>query len=319
MSSDETAPYSPPSPYNTGASTPLPAPRTPRRGPLSSRLEARARLTPLVDGAAALFDPAMSPESFPGVTDTGELWTDPGSSGQAGQVGQAWTRVTSALRLPDQADGALRDTPSFGARWTSRADMLGACLDEYYQLTAKFNEARILLKEMEEEIAPLRQQQLSAHMTLRELEARLEMHSRTELRTAYLGAAEIEIRVFRAEQERDLLTSRVETLESFMSFLSRVISTIRGIPAEAMEQLDSVADAEQTFEASSARSESGAGGAGVAEAGEYEELVIDADEAAELVAQGDVEVIGAVDDADVAGGEPSERSGNDAASDRIEH
>lgn len=291
MSSDDSAaPYTPmPSYYDMGmAPEPLPQPRTPRRGPLSSRLEARARLTPLPDSGALPSDPGAPSEPLAAREGFGDTGADKLASAQAGR---AWASVTGALRMPGQADDALRDAPSFGARWTSRMDMLGACLDEYYQLTAKYNQARTLLGETELDLAPLRQQQVSAYMTLRELEERLELHSRTELRAAYLGAAEIEMRVFRVEQERDLLSSRVETLEGFMGFLSRVIATIRGIPAEAMEQ--------PAPEVEVGQSSQPAQGAAPDDVEVYEELVIDADEAAALVARGDVEVIGAMEEVNV--------------------
>lgn len=294
---DSAAPYTPGTSYfdvQTDAPAPTPT-RAPRRGPLNARLEARARATP-----------APAPISLPDaedadtVTDSDALSVrrdTPGyapGSAAATPTGPVWEAFTAALHEPAEVAEALRDAPSFGARWSSRADMLGACLDEYYRLTTRYNEARALLKETEHNLAPLRQQQVSAHLAVRALEERLELHSRSELRTAYLGLADIEMRAFRVEQEYDLLSNRVETLEGFLGFLSRIISTIRTIPADVLDQPAQPTDAESTPQRAAS---SVAGALGSADAPEdadlFEELVIDADEAAELAARGDVEVIGA--------------------------
>src|SRR5487761_1464891 len=229
MSYDDTAAYTPfASRYEDGADTSrAQLMRAPRRGPLSSRLEARARLTPLPESA-----PLVDPDDAPDPADA-EVFAPNASSEyrpggvSAAQAGPAWALLTEVLRQPGEEAEALRESADFGARWTSRSDMLSACLDEYYRLTAKYNEALALLKAVEQDLPPLRQQQATAYMTLREMETRLELHSRAELRAAYLGAAENEMRSFRVEQERDQLHHRVETLEGFLGFLSRVIATIR--------------------------------------------------------------------------------------------
>lgn len=314
---DSAAAYTPGTPYYDAATSAQPsAPsRAPRRGPLSTRLAARARITSAPAPISQPGDEAadatvrLSLPDGPGAKDAYSLSETP-----AAQSGPVWDVFTALLREHGDAAEALRDAPSFGSRWSSRADMLGACLDEYYQLTTKYNDARALLKEIGQELAPLRQQQMSAHLAVRALEERLELHSRVELRTAYLSLAEVEMRIFRIEQERDQLSNRVETLEGFMGFLSRIISTVRTIPAEALAQSAPLADAEPTSQpaANSAAETPGASKAIEAvepvEAGQvddggenpdaFEELVIDADEAAELAARGDVEVIGAVEEGD---------------------
>lgn len=291
---DSTPPYSPTAPYyNTGApapstsSTPLrPFNRTPRRGPLSSRLEARSNNTPLPSttppsadelGSMSMSDGAFSSHVTGGPRSTGAPVAD--------DAGPAWSSLTQAMREPNGLAEMLRESHIFGARWESRADMLGACLDEYYKLTSSVNDARKLLQDTERDITTLRQQQFSAYMTLRELETRLEMHSRTELRAAYLGAAEIEMRVFRGEQDRDMLTSRIDMLEGFMQFLSRVIATVRAIAPGAMEQATDVdsAPASVSFQAPESAQES-----------EYEELEVYIDEAEAMIASGEVEVVAIV-------------------------
>ena len=315
MSQDDPATYTPMAPYydttsDMAAATPPPPARAPRRGPLSSRLEARKRLTPLVDtGAVPIVDPsgASVPSGELSADDVTGMYTTGGPAGaQAGaQGGPVWEMLTGILRKPGEAADALREGHDFGARWASRADMLGACLDEYYQLAAKYNDARVLLSETEQDLGPLRQQQVTSYMTLRELEAHLELHSRAELRAAYLGAAQIEMRVFRVEQERDLLSSRIETLEGFMGFLSHVIATIRAIPAEAMEQPATATDGQASPGDAAQAAEAWAAGAAADDADAFEELEIDADEAAALVARGDVEVIGAVEEVSGVGNIPA--------------
>lgn len=270
--------------FQTGA--PLPEPQRPRRGPLSSRLEARARLTPLPDTAANPYSrsSSVSAPSNPGGDATSY---QPGGASVSDAEHPAWSMISGILRTPGEAAEALRDGQDFGASWSSRADMLGACLDEYYQLTARLNDSRTLRTAIQSDIATLRQQRFSVFMKLREMEERLEMYGRVELRAAYLGAAEVEMRVFRAEQERDLLDSRIMMLEGFMQFLSQVIATVRAIPASAMDQGTPAASASST--------PASATGISVEES-VYEELEVDADEAEAMLASGEVEVIGLVEE-----------------------
>jgi hypothetical protein len=299
---DSAAPYVPGTPsYDTSPTTQQPAPRASRRGPLSARLAARARATPGLAPTSSTDDDAadVSAQADTGSeADGSDMYTP--SSAAGAQAAPTWETFTTILHDPGDAAAALRTTPHFGARWNSRADMIGACLDEYYKTTAQYNDARTLLKEVEQDLMPLRRQQTSAHLAVRALEERLELHSRAELRTAYLGLAEIEMRIFRVEQERDQLSSRVETLEGFLDFLSRIISTIRTIPAEALDQPTPEAEADPSPKIEARPAEEEPGAVDRPEALDeidqlddaFEELVIDADEAAALAANGEVEVMG---------------------------
>lgn len=285
MSNDDTPPYEPATPYynvtgpNTGPHT---GPnRTPRRGPLSARLAARTRDSdPLVAppddapetnmAAAALSEDDNAPDYAPG-----------GRHGGA----PSWEALTTTLHAPGGAAQSLSDMPNFGAQWESRSDMLEACLDQYYQLTARYNDTRALLDQTQNGLPPLHQQRDAAQRAARELEKRIELHSRGELREAYLGLAEAETRVFRAEQDCYLLAGRIETLENFLGFLSRVIATVRTIPASALEQ---------------SAPEAAPGGED-----EYEEVTLDAATAAELIARGEGELVGEAG----ASADSGERSG----------
>lgn len=180
---------------------------------------------------------------------------------------------TGLLREPDGVSQALRDIPNFGARWDSRTEMLDACHDEYFQLNTRYNDAHELLAEVDRKLAPLRPQRATALRAVQNMEAHIELHSRMELRSAYLGLADIETRFYRLEQERDLLASRIETLENFMGLLSRVIATVRTIPAEALEQAPATADE------------------AVKDEEDYIEVELDADEAAAMVARGEGELV----------------------------
>jgi len=308
---DSAAPYTPgTSTYNGPSDAQLPAAaptRAPRRGPLSARLAARARATtPPAPTSQPVDDSAEAPASSDELSKAAATHHYFAGEASVASAGPVWEAFTAALREPDDVAEALRDTPSFASRWSSRADMLGACLDEYYRLTTKYNEARALLKETEQDISPLRQQQVSAHLAVRALEERMELHSRADLRAAYLGLAEIEMRVFRVEQERDLLSNHIETLEGFMGFLSRIISTVRTIPADLLEQPAQQTDVEPERAVSSSQEAPGADDASDDDTGAFEELVIDADEAAELAARGDVEVIGSVEEVNEASAQAQE-------------
>jgi hypothetical protein len=233
MASDDDgyAPREPLTPlYNpsSGATgeTQTPGQRGSRHGPLGARLSQRNKPTqPPAFNPESLFSP-----STPSAPEANETQTLVSEYVPASAPSPTWGRVTGILKLDEKVTGALHADLQFGANWSSRSEMLRACLDEYYRLVASYNEARRLLELSGEDIEALRREQVAASMRLREVESRLEFHSRTELRAVYLGAAEIETRLFRAEEERDLLRSRAELLEGFMAFLSRIIATVRAIP-----------------------------------------------------------------------------------------
>lgn len=225
-------PSSPPAPSGAPAGGEAKPPaRPPRPGPLGARLSQRSRASdPPAISAPPSYPTGAAPTYPPAVTDAGagqgviEDYTP--LSHQSANFG----RVTGLLRLDDKVTGALHTDLPFGANWSSRSEMLRACLDEYYRLVGSYNQARDLLEQSGGDIESLRNEQAAAALRLREVESRLEFHSRIELRTVYLGAAELEARLFRAEEERDLLRSRAELLEGFMTFLSRIIATVRAIP-----------------------------------------------------------------------------------------
>lgn len=213
-------------------------PRGARNGPLGARISQRNRASqPPASGFGASYTPApaytpnapFEPSGYEqAATSSGTVgdYTPPGG----GPPAQTWGRVTGLLKLDEKVNGALHGDLQFGSNWTSRSEMLRACLDEYYRLVASFNEARRLLELGDADVEALRREKVAAINRLRDVESRLELHSRTELRAVYLGAAEVETRLFRAEEERDLLRGRAELLEGFMAFLSRIIATVRAIP-----------------------------------------------------------------------------------------
>ncbi len=239
MASDDGDGYTPREPltplYNPlgttpGTTRPTPGPRN-ARGPLGARLSQRGRVTepPSQGGEPAYTPGAPEASETPGAPQ--------GFSGDyvpASPESPTWGRVTGLLKLDEKVTGTLHADLQFGATWSSRSEMLRSCLDEYYRLVASYNETRRLLELSDGDIEALRREQTAALARLREVESRLEFHSRTELRAVYLGAAETETRLFRAEEERDLLRSRAELLEGFMAFLSRIIATVRAIPPNVM-------------------------------------------------------------------------------------
>lgn len=325
--------YSPnPSSATGGPAAQPPAPRGPRAGPLGARLSQRSRASdPPATGAGTFGAPESSPY-LPGGQGAGGSDRVGDYTGLS-QQGPSWGRVTGLLRLDDKVTGALHSDVSFGVTWNSRSEMLRACLDEYYRLVASFNDARRLLEQSGSDIDALRVEQNTAALRLREVESRLEFHSRVELRSVYLGAAEIETRLFRAQEERDLLRSRIELLEGFMAFLSRIIATVRAIPPDVViagaSQADGASDGASVapnlpadaspdetllYRGPQARpaQTSGAPTASPAEAAsgqDGEEFILDADEAA-LLASNEFEILGVVED-EQSGVTPDGRAGAD--------
>jgi hypothetical protein len=362
MTSDEGDGYAPREPLTplytgpTGPDEPAPGPPSsrvgPRQGPLGARLSQRASAPPASAGSTlqSLAYGAPAPAYTPGgpaPSDDEPAPSAPSSggpsapSGPKGQQRPNWERVTGVLRLDDRVTGALHADLSFGATWSSRSEMLRACLDEYYRLVATYNEARRLLEQSGGDIEALRSEQAASSLRLREVEARLEFHSRAELRAVYLGAAEVEARLFRAEEERDLLQSRAELLEGFMAFLSRIIATVRAIPANVVIASDGRTGAGSSPIVSANAPASASDGSQETvlyqdpqrwarraptapalsqretriESGDLDEFILDADEAA-LLASGEFEIIGVVEEEpEASGGAPaSDATASQAAS-----
>ncbi len=327
MASDDDHGYSPREPLTplydpSSGSAQTPGQRAPRHGPLGARLSQRGRTTqPPAHGMEAPYSPytLSAPE-------TGGEAPEPGGGDYvpSGPVSSTWDHVTSQLKLDEKVTGALHADLRFGATWNSRSEMLRACLDEYYRLVASYNEARRLLELCDGDIEELRREQIAASMRLREVESRLEFHSRAELRAVYLGAAETETRLFRAEEERDLLSSRAELLEGFMAFLSRIIATVRAIPSNVVmgengapaagangvrPGLPAGAQPDETLlyngasdhRPAESAAQTPAGSAG-APSHEIEELVLDENEVA-LLASSEYEIIEILDDESASAGE----------------
>ncbi|HEX9036557.1 MAG TPA: hypothetical protein VF808_06150 [Ktedonobacterales bacterium] len=251
MATDDDGGYPQRDSYRTDGAGPQA--RAPGQGPLGARLSQRGRATDApAFGVRSPYEPFTPPS---GQSPYEQGASDPASPTAApfgtyapsaeSAAPRDWGRVTGALKLTDQMSGALHSGLQFGANWTSRSEMLRACLDEYYRLVAGFNDARRLLELSDGDIEALRRDRMAAAARLRDVEARLEFHSRSELRAVYLGAAEAETRLFRAEEERDLLRNRLELLESFMAFLSRIIATVRAIPPNVALTTDGQGDESQ--------------------------------------------------------------------------
>lgn len=339
MASDNPGGFNSRDPYHRrdGDSQPPPA-RGPRNGPLASRIEQRSRTTqpPTKFGEASPNGPySPYPAYAPYQQDARPSDPDPTASSEyvptrASAAAPTWGRVTGQLKLDERVSGALHAELQFGANWTSRSEMLRACLDEYYRLVASYNDARHLLELSDGEVEALRREKMAATARLHELEARLELHSRTELRAVYLGAAEAETRHFRAEEERDLLRSRTEILEGFMAFLSRIIATVRAIPPNVVMNGDASANGASgangangaapsapapSAPPSAASDQRVSGGPAVAPAGpaveqprtlnvsaeDFEELVLDEDEVA-LLPSNEFEIIEILDSGDGGNG-----------------
>lgn len=217
--------------------------RSERRGPLSARISQRQRdsgppatepryehfMRSPYEGLASQASAASATPTYNGGA---SAYAPPA---QRNTDSTSWEKVTGSLRLDERVNDTLFEHgPEFGATWNSRAEMLRACLDEYYRVISNFNDTRRLLEISESDLEPLRREQATAALRVRDAEARIEFQSRIELRAVYLGAAEIEARLFRAEQEHNLLSNRLELLDGFMMFLSRIIATVRAMPEDTL-------------------------------------------------------------------------------------
>ena len=107
-------------------------------------------------------------------------------------------------------------------------DIVAACAIEYEQVNRELDELRLLVKQGAKELEKLQQRKVLTAARVRELEERLELHSRAELREAYLAAAEAEMRAFMIAEQREQMSAKVAVYERYGLFLARTIDLLSG-------------------------------------------------------------------------------------------
>lgn len=95
---------------------------------------------------------------------------------------------------------------------------------EQAQLDLEISEINMLLKQTGAEIEKLQQRQSDANSKVRQLEANIDAHSRTEIKAAYVGAHDAQLRLFMMNGQLEQLQSKQRTLHRYRSQLEKLVA-----------------------------------------------------------------------------------------------
>lgn len=93
---------------------------------------------------------------------------------------------------------------------------------ECEQLDVEMHEIEILLKQTSNEIEKLQQRQTDAAGRLRQVEANIEAYPRTEIKNAYAGAQDAQMRVFMMRSQLEQLQTKQRILQRYHSQLDKL-------------------------------------------------------------------------------------------------
>lgn len=148
-----------------------------------------------------------------------------------------WDTMSSLLtpgeasggRGDDDAAGAGGDQPSSSWLRESLAadgDRLDQCKAEYTKVRGELDELRLLMRQNSAELEKLNQRKVLAAARVREIEEHIELHSRQDIRTAYVTASEAEMRVLMISEQHERFETKLLVFERYEQFLSRLMETL---------------------------------------------------------------------------------------------
>lgn len=137
------------------------------------------------------------------------------------------TRVMSAIGSGEHSDSSI---PTIDDLLNS-GSLLDACKSEYDRVSRELDELRMLVKQSSKELEKLNQRKVLTAATVREIEERMEHHSRQDIRAAYLAASEAEMRAFMITEQREQMETKLRVFERYGAFLSRTIILLSELPA----------------------------------------------------------------------------------------
>ncbi len=134
------------------------------------------------------------------------------------------TAVGTLPRSGMGQDSGLHQLPRDG-------DLLATTVTELEQVEREIEELRMLLQQSTQEAEHLLQRKVITSASVREMEERLELFGRQEIRNRYLIAAEAEMRAFMMEEQREQLTAKLTAYERYYHFLVRTIDLLTHLSA----------------------------------------------------------------------------------------
>jgi len=151
-----------------------------------------------------------------------------------------WDTMSSLLapgeasggRVDDDAAGAYDDQPSSSWLRTPLAgngEQIEQCKAEYTKVRGELDELRLLMRQNTAELEKLNQRKVLAAARVREIEEHIELHSRQDIRTAYVTASEAEMRVLMISEQHERFETKLLVFERYEQFLSRLMETLAAL------------------------------------------------------------------------------------------
>lgn len=148
------------------------------------------------------------------------------------------TRVMPAISLDGDGDGAGGQEITPIDDLLNDGSLIDACRSEYDRVARDLDELRLLVKQSSKELEKLNHRKVLTAATVREIEEHMELHSRQEIRAAYLAASEAEMRVFMINEQREQMETKLSVYERYSAFLSSTINTLLQLPESGATPFD---------------------------------------------------------------------------------
>ncbi len=148
---------------------------------------------------------------------------------------QGW-RSASGVVAPDGAPAEMPPIPpdytpaSDDAEWTQTGPLLDVSLNEYDQLGLKIDELYGMLKLCDQQLAQLNHRKTIETANIRQMEEKLGLYGREQIRDAYHAANEAEMRAFMMGEEREQLATTIGVYERYRQYLKRAINVLGSAP-----------------------------------------------------------------------------------------
>ncbi len=121
-----------------------------------------------------------------------------------------------------------------GATGPRLREMASEAEKESEQLEIEMREIEILLKQTATEIEKLQQRQTDASARLRQIEANIEAYSPADIKTAYAGAQDAQMRIFMMRNQLEQLQSKQRVLQRYHAQLTK-LGLLAGEASEASD------------------------------------------------------------------------------------
>jgi two-component system sensor histidine kinase DegS len=166
-----------------------------------------------------------SPAAIPATGIAGGQWSAGTTSAHASVV----RSVVPAVAERGDATGW-----SGGGDIASGGGLAEICQAEYERIRLELNELRLAVQQFTTELESSQSRQAAAAARIREMEDRLEMFARQEIRDAYLAFAQAEMHAFMINEQREQLANKLRNHERYLRMLRRTLDAL-AVPSPAAD------------------------------------------------------------------------------------